>query len=87
MRRSKGSCEWGSERNRREHRWRCNKRERRNKEKHKKERTGRAEEPNQPDILPYIYSSAFWIMIRSRWANRFCHSLQDLRTVCEFVCV
>lgn len=44
------------------------------------------EEPNQPDILPYIYSSAFWIMKRSRWANRFCHSLQDARTLTHCVC-
>lgn len=42
---------------------------------------------NQPDILPYIYSSAFWIMKRSRWASRFCHSLQDARTLAVCVCV
>lgn len=52
-----------------------------------KGRERREEEGNWPDIPPYIYSSAFWIMKRSRWANIFCHSLQDTRTLAVCTCL
>lgn len=67
------------ERNRRGNRWRCKKKGRGGTKR------GRQERRERRGTLPARYSAlhlqlCIEIMKRSRWANRFCHSLQDART-------